>query len=408
MFQPSLVSFESNLWTVSKLNRHVRQLLETDYRLQDLWVEGEVSNVSRPASGHLYFSLIDSEASLRCVMWRSEAEDLDRIPESGDSVEIHGHVSVYEAGGQYQLYVDDIRPAGEGALYREFLKLKERLEKEGLFDPERKRQLPQWPNRIGVVTSPTGAALQDVINVLGRRYPLVELILAGTAVQGEAAPAGIVEALQALNQTSMPDLILLVRGGGPMEDLWAFNDEDVVRAVASSEAPIVSGIGHETDVILVDYAADVRAPTPSAAAEISTPDQEQLQLELVELRQRLINWFQDRHQAFGRELNQRILRLRFLSPRAKIANSSQRLDELLYRALAAVKHKLALERSGLERLDHTLRAVGPPAVLARGYAIVSKESEIVRSVDQVERGDRIDIRVSDGSFPAEAAGTEER
>lgn len=407
MFQPALLSLESTLWTVSKLNRHIRQLLETDYRLQDLWVEGEVSNASRPASGHLYFSLVDGEASLRCVMWKSEAESLEKLPESGDSVEVHGHVSVYEAGGQYQLYVDELRPAGEGALYRDFLRLREKLEKEGLFDPERKRALPKWPDRIGVVTSPTGAALQDVINVLRRRYPLVELILAGTAVQGEGAPEGIVEALQALNATSAPDLILLVRGGGSMEDLWAFNHEQVVRAVASSSAPVVSGIGHETDVILTDYAADVRAPTPSAAAEICTPDQQELKLELAEQRQRLANWFRNRHRESARALSDRLLRLRFLSPRAQITNSSQRLDEVLNRALAAMRSRLALEGAGMERLAQALRVVGPPAVLARGYAIVSKQRKIVRSVSQVQEGDRIDIRVSDGSFPAEVAESEE-
>jgi exodeoxyribonuclease VII large subunit len=407
MFQPAILSLESTLWTVSKLNRHIRQLLETDYRLQDLWVGGEVSNVSRPASGHLYFSLVDGEASLRCVMWKSEAESLEKLPESGESVEVHGHVSVYEAGGQYQLYVDELRPAGEGALYRDFLRLREKLEKEGLFDPDRKRALPKWPDRIGVVTSPTGAALQDVINVLRRRYPLVELILAGTTVQGEGAPEGIVEALQALNATSAPDLILLVRGGGSTEDLWAFNHEQVVRAVASSSAPVVSGIGHETDVILTDYAADVRAPTPSAAAEICTPDQQELKLELAEQRQRLANWFRNRHRDSARALNDRLLRLRFLSPRAQISNSSQRLDEVLNRALAAMRSRLALEGAGMERLAQALRVVGPPAVLARGYAIVSKQRKIVRSVNQVQEGDRIDIRVSDGSFPAEAADSEQ-
>jgi exodeoxyribonuclease VII large subunit len=407
MLQPALFSQEPNLWTVSKLNRHIRQLLETEYRLQDLWVEGEVSSVSRPASGHLYFSLVDGEASLRCVMWRSDADGLQSTPESGDSVEVHGHVSVYEAGGQYQLYVDDIRPAGEGALYREFLRLREKLEKDGLFDPEKKRPLPKWPHRIGVVTSPSGAALQDVINVLSRRYPLIELILSGTVVQGEGAPDAIVEALDALNQTSKPDLILLVRGGGSMEDLWAFNDEGVVRAVAKSTAPVVCGIGHETDVILSDYAADVRAPTPSAAAELCTPDQEDLQLELLDLRQRLANWFRDRHRALTQQLSDRLIRLRFLSPRARLSDSSQRLDELLNRAVSALTSRLALERAGMGRLAQALRVVGPPAVLARGYAIVSKEQKIIRSVKQVLEGDRIDIRVSDGSFPAEAAESEE-
>ena len=253
---------EPKIWSVVDLTRYVRQTLETDYRLQDLWVKGEAFNVSRPSSGHLYFTLKDSEASLRCVMWRSEVADLTALPRDGEAIEVHGRISVYEAGGQYQLYADDIRPAGIGALFEEFIRLRDRLEKEGLFDPERKRPLPEWPKRIGVVTSPTGAALRDVLNVLRRRYPLLEVILAPTAVQGDEAPGGIVSALAALNTYSDPDVILLVRGGGSIEDLWAFNDEGVARAIAASEAPVVSGVGHETDVIIADYVADVRAPTP--------------------------------------------------------------------------------------------------------------------------------------------------
>ncbi|NJD58874.1 MAG: exodeoxyribonuclease VII large subunit, partial [Anaerolineae bacterium] len=217
-------------WSVTDLTRYLRELLESDEALQDVWVKGEVSNFSRPASGHIYFTLKDTSASLRCVMWRGAAIRQRTMPRDGDAVEVHGAISVYELGGQYQLYADVIRPAGEGALYQEFLRLKAGLEAEGLFAPERKRPIPARPQRIGIITSPTGAALQDVLNTLRRRYPLVEVVLAPTPVQGDEAPPGIIAALRDVAQVARPDVILLVRGGGSIEDLWAFNDERVARA----------------------------------------------------------------------------------------------------------------------------------------------------------------------------------
>jgi len=263
--------FETPRWSVSELTRYLRHLLESDDRLQDLWVQGEISNFSRPASGHLYFTLKDSGASLRCVMWKTEAAR-NRVPlQDGMSIEAHGKISIYEPGGQYQFYADLIRPAGEGALYAEFLRLKALLEAEGLFDAARKRPLPQFPRKIGIVTSATGAALRDMLNVLRRRLPLAEVVLAASPVQGAEAPPNLVLALQKLNAVVRPDVILLARGGGSIEDLWAFNDENVVRAVAASQAPVISGVGHETDFTLVDFAADLRAPTPTAAAELATP-----------------------------------------------------------------------------------------------------------------------------------------
>ena len=258
-------------WTVTDLTRYLRQLLEADSSLQGVWVQGEISNLSRPSSGHIYFTLKDSGASLRCVMWRNEAARLRFAPQDGMAIEAHGSISIYEAGGQYQLYADILRPLGEGALYQEFLRLKALLEAEGLFDPARKRSIPEFPRRIGIVTSPTGAALRDMLNTLRRRLPLAEVILAPTPVQGDEAPPGIVAALRSLNRVAAPDVILLARGGGSIEDLWAFNDERVVRAVTESAAPVITGVGHETDFTLADFAADLRAPTPTAAAELATP-----------------------------------------------------------------------------------------------------------------------------------------
>ena len=242
MSQLSILGFQSTIWSPIELNRHIRQLVESDYRMGDLWLAGEVTNLSQPASGHLYFTIRDAEAAVRCVMWKQDAAALLRLPENGEAIESHGNISVYEAGGQYQLYVDEIRFSGEGELYQQYLLLKERLEAEGLFAAERKRALPRWPRRIGIVTSSSGAALRDVLNVLRRRYPLVEAIVSPTPVQGEAAPVRIVEAMQALAENE-PDVVLLVRGGGSLEDLWAFNDERVVRAVVASEAPVVTGHG---------------------------------------------------------------------------------------------------------------------------------------------------------------------
>src|SRR5512134_1544051 len=273
--QPTL--FSTQQWTVSKLTFYIRKLLEENEILQDVWVQGEISNLSRPASGHVYFTLKDASAALKCVMWKTSASRLGIALQDGMEVEVHGKIGVYEPAGQYQLYADQIRPVGEGALYQEFVRLKAMLEAEGLFAPERKRLIPTLPQKIGIVTSATGAALRDMLNTLRRRLPLVEVILAPSPVQGIEAPPALVKALQSLILQS-PDVVLLARGGGSIEDLWAFNDERVVRAVAMSPVPIICGVGHETDFTLCDFAADLRAPTPTAAAELAT------QITMIDLR----------------------------------------------------------------------------------------------------------------------------
>ncbi len=409
MSQISLWTAESRVWAVSDLTRYVRELLESDYRLQDVWVAGEISNVSRPASGHLYFTLKDAQASLRCVMWRSDVGRQMQLPGDGEAAEVHGRISVYEAGGQYQLYADTLRPAGEGVLFQEFLRRKARLEAEGLFDPARKRSLPAWPARIGVVTSPSGAALRDVIHVLRRRFPMAEVILAPTPVQGADAPDGIVQALEILNRHSRPDVILLVRGGGSLEDLWAFNDETVARAVAASAAPVVTGVGHETDFTIADFVADVRAPTPSAAAEVATPDRMELAAGLRAVRPSLAAALQRRLERLRWDLGGRRAELRLLSPGARLAGGRQRIDELGRQAAAVTRHACALRRTRLQGLDQALRAVDPLAVLGRGFAIVrlADDQSLVRSIHQVNGGERLDVRVADGSFPAEARSRQE-
>src|SRR6266542_5963010 len=280
--QPTLFPQSAQQWTVSKLTFYIRKLLEENETLQDVWVQGELSNLSRPASGHVYFTLKDSSAALKCVMWKTSAMRLGIPLQDGKQVEVHGKIGIYEVSGQYQLYADQIRSVGEGALYQEFLRLKAMLEAEGLFAPERKRPIPMFPRRIGIVTSATGAALRDMLNTLRRRLPLVEVILAPSPVQGIEAPPALIKAIQSLND-QRPDVILIARGGGSIEDLWAFNDERVVRAVAMSEVPIISGVGHETDFTLCDFAADLRAPTPTAAAELAT------QITILDLRAELQN-----------------------------------------------------------------------------------------------------------------------
>ncbi len=392
-------------WSVTDLTRYLRELLESDELLQDVWVKGEVSNFSRPASGHLYFTLKDSTASLRCVMWRNAVLHQSFTPCDGDAIEVHGGISVYELGGQYQLYADVFRPAGEGALYQEFLRLKAMLEAEGLFAPERKRPLPIKPRRIGIVTSPTGAALQDILNTLRRRYPLVEVVIAPTPVQGDEAPAKIIAALHDVVRLASPDVIILARGGGSIEDLWAFNDERVARTIAASPVPVITGVGHETDFTIADFVSDVRAPTPTAAAELATPNQADLRLDLFELNERLNRLIQghtgELRWAFKDLQNQ----LEKNSPINQIQSASQRVDELDHRLGAVTNHILQLTRSHLAGLAQHIASLNPSAVLERGYAIVSNQAgQAIDRVGQVSAGERLNVQVSDGDFGVRVDG----
>jgi exodeoxyribonuclease VII large subunit len=386
-------------WTVADLTRYLRELLESDEVLQDVWVTGEVSNFSHPASGHLYFTLKDSAASLRCVMWRNAAMRQGYMPSDGDAIEVHGSISIYEVGGQYQLYADIFRPAGEGALFQEFLRLKAMLEAEGLFDPERKRPIPGMPHRLGIVTSPTGAALQDLLNTLRRRYPLVEVVLAPTPVQGDEAPQGIINALQDVVRLASPDVIILARGGGSIEDLWAFNDERVARAIAASPVPVITGVGHETDFTIADFVCDLRAPTPTAAAELATPNQADLRLNLAELGNNLNRLIQAYHTQVRwvlKDLNNLLARN---SPMSQIQSGAQRIDELERQLGKTTRHMLQLSRSRLSGLVQHMSALNPMAVLERGYAIVTNQAgQSISRVGQVAGGEGLKVQVSDGDF----------
>ena len=385
-------------YTVSRLTFHIRKLLEEDETLQDVWVQGEISNLSRPASGHVYFTLKDANASLKCVMWKTSAARLKLSLRDGMEVEVHGKIGVYEPQGQYQLYADIIRPVGEGALFQEFLRLKSMLEVEGLFAEERKRPIPEFPKRIGIVTSATGAALRDMLNTLRRRLPLVEVLLAPSPVQGTEAPPALVKAIQALNHQK-PDVILLARGGGSIEDLWAFNDERVVRAVAASEIPVISGVGHETDFTLCDFAADLRAPTPTAAAELAT------QITIIDLQAELQNYVSRlATSTFSLVAEQRaylsslISELRYLSPARRIQSETQRVDELSRRMLSSLIHRIQLQSAQVKGMTRRLEALSPLAVLARGYAVVTRKEDgkVVSRVSQA--GSEMKVRVRDGEF----------
>jgi exodeoxyribonuclease VII large subunit len=384
-------------WSVAEVTRYVRGLLEGDPALQDVWVAGEVSNYTRASSGHVYFTLKDATASLRCVMWRNTVLRQRYLPREGDAIEAHGGIGVYEAGGQYQLYVDAIRPVGEGALYQEFLRLKERLEAEGLFDSQRKRPIPRWPRRIGIVTSPTGAALRDMLNTLRRRYPLVEVVLAPSPVQGSEAPARLVQALSDLQRLAQLDVILVARGGGSIEDLWAFNDEQVARAIASSSIPVICGVGHETDFTIADFAADLRAPTPTAAAELATPDREELRQSLVEVSNTLARLAQAILAQQRWSVDGIANRLGLHSPIRRIQNDRQRLDDFLRRASSQTRHTLLLQRTRLSGMQQRLAALNPGSVLKRGYAVVTRpDGSLVRSAWEVRGGDDLLLNMKDG------------
>lgn len=393
--QPDL--FSTTL-TVSQLTFRIRKLLEDNPELQDVWVEGEISNLSRPASGHIYFTLKDKNASLRCVMWKTDAMRTRPNLQDGAAVEVHGKIAVYEPQGQYQLIANLIRPKGEGALFQEFLRLKSMLEAEGLFDPERKREIPIFPKIIGIVTSATGAALRDMLNTIRRRQPLTRVILAPSPVQGVDAPPALVSAIRSLNKQN-PDVILVARGGGSIEDLWAFNEEQVVREVASSKAPIISGVGHETDFTLTDFAADLRAPTPTAAAELATQTTlDDLQLQITNYQTRLteltLSLLAD-HQTSIFTLTSR---LQYVSPERRIQSEYQHLDELSRRSISALTHSIQLQFARVDGVSKRLGALNPSGILARGYAIITRKSDgkVVSKVSQAQG--EMSVRVSDGEF----------
>ena len=395
--------FQQQIYSVSEVTGYIRVLLEENPDLQDIWVQGEISNVSFPSSGHIYFTLKDENASLRCVIWKWTAQYFHIRFEDGMAVDIHGKFSVYEKGGQYQFYVDSMRLQGEGKLYQDFLQLKRKLEEEGLFDPQRKKIIPAFPKLIGIVTSPTGAALQDILNTLRKRFPLAEVLLSPTLVQGEGAAQNIVQALHALeNASDRPDVIIMARGGGSLEDLWSFNEEMVVRAIADSEIPIISGVGHETDFTLVDFTADVRAPTPTGAAVLAVPDIEELKTALQVMKESYFSSFNKSIQLKRVDWKEQQLRLQNLSPERMIQQAMLQTDELAHRLRLMVHSRMKLLHANLDTIGGRFHALDPQAVLQRGYALVfNPQGNLVDSIAKTDKNEKINVRLKDGTLAAQ-------
>ena len=389
-------------YSVARLTAYIRDLFEADGELQDVWVAGEVSNMTQASSGHWYFTLKDESAQLRGVMWRSSVARQNYTPRDGDAVVAHGRVGVYEPRGEYQLYADRIRPEGVGDLYRQFEELKARLDTEGLFDESLKQPIPLFPRRIGVVTSPTAAAFQDIQNVLQRRYPLTEVILSPALVQGKEAPSQIVAAIERLNTHTGVDVILVIRGGGSIEDLWAFNDEQVARAIVASQIPIISGVGHEIDFTIADFVADTRAPTPSAAAEVATPDSDELRAETTRRAAALDTLIAERVGSERHRLTMTQRTLAHVSPQAYISTMRQRIDGLSTRLENRQQVALRLFRERLTARFAALDAANPQAILARGYAIVTRSEDgyHVTSEQDAVPGTGITIRLHEGQLRA--------
>ncbi|HEU4862563.1 MAG TPA: exodeoxyribonuclease VII large subunit [Candidatus Limnocylindria bacterium] len=396
---------------VTDLNRRVRSLLDADATLADVWVEGEVSQPSFPASGHCFFTLKDANSQVRAALFREELARAMVRPEHGMNVIIHGRVRAYEPQGVYQLYVESITPAGAGDLHAQYEALRRKLAAAGLFDDGRKRPIPRWPRRIGVVTSPVGAVWRDINNVLRRRYPLIELVLSPSVVQGATAAPAIVRALQRLYAQRGIDTVILARGGGSLEDLWSFNDERVVRAVADAPVPVIVGVGHESDVTLADFAADLRAPTPSAAAELATPDGTQLPTILNRLRDRAASALLGRAEERRRHLDGESRALARLAP--DIASARQRAADLVDRGARALDDRLERRRMSLRSAHDALRALSPSATLERGYAVArTADGGILREATAVSAGDSLQVIVARGRVDTRvertrADGTEE-
>ena len=386
--------------SVTQLNEYLKMVIEGDRVLSNVFVRGEISNFKLYSSGHAYFTLKDDAGQLKSVVFRSYFSRMAFMPEDGMRVIAHGRVSVYETSGQYQLYVDDMQPDGAGSLAMRFEQLKRKLAAEGLFDEARKRPLPPMPRRIGVITSPSGAAVHDIINVLGRRFPAAEMILYPSEVQGAQAPAQLISGVEFFSMTGLVDVIILGRGGGSAEDLWAFNDEYLARAVASCAVPIISAVGHESDFTICDFVADRRAPTPSAAAEIAVPDVNEILRSLAATQSGLQTTMQKRIAQETRILNQIAQSRVFSRPDQMLDHFRIRLDEREADLSRAVEQTILQKRQATASLVGKLQALNPLSVLARGYATVSKDGKSITSVKQINDNDTLDIRMADGSVRA--------
>lgn len=389
--------------SVSQLNRYIKMNFDADENLANIFISGEISNFTNHyRTGHLYFTLKDDSAAVRAVMFNSSAKRLKFMPEDGMKVIARGRVSVYEASGQYQLYVDDMQPDGVGALNLAYEQLKEKLQKEGLFSEFHKKPLPPYPEKVGVITSPTGAAVRDIINVLGRRFPYAEIVFCPVLVQGDGAHLQLTDAVNLFNSERAADVIIIGRGGGSIEDLWEFNDEGLARAVYNSEIPVISAVGHETDFTICDFVADMRAPTPSAAAELAVPDANELQYALSALKNRMFlnvsSGIADRRSRLEYLTSKGALK----SPDEMLSNRSQRLDTAFSKMLSSYENRIGGKKVEFISAATALSKLDPMSVLMRGFAFVSdKSGKNVYSSQALAKGDKINVRFHDGSAVCE-------
>lgn len=389
--------------SVSQLNRYIKMNFDADENLANIFISGEISNFTNHyRTGHLYFTLKDDSAAVRAVMFNSSAKRLKFMPEDGMKVIARGRVSVYEDSGQYQLYVDDMQPDGVGALNLAYEQLKEKLQKEGLFSELHKKPLPPYPEKVGVITSPTGAAVRDIINVLGRRFPYAEIVFCPVLVQGEGAHLQLTDAVNLFNSERAADVIIIGRGGGSIEDLWEFNDEGLARAVYNSEIPVISAVGHETDFTICDFVADMRAPTPSAAAELAVPDANELQYALSALKNRMFlnvsSGIADRRSRLEYLTSKGALK----SPDEMLSNRSQRLDTAFSKMLSSYENRIGGKKVEFISAATALSKLDPMSVLMRGFAFVSdKNGKNVYSSQALAKGDKINVRFHDGSAVCE-------
>ena len=389
--------------SVSEVNNFIKQLLASTPILSSIMVRGEISNFKCYASGHCYFTLKDASSALKCVMFRSQAQHLRFQPVNGLSVIVSGNIAVYERDGVYQLYVDSLAPEGKGDLALAYEQLKNRLAAEGLFAKDRKKALPQFPKKIGVVTSLSGAVLRDIYHVTKRRWPAVQLVLYPVQVQGEFSAKQVALAIEFFNTKYAVDVMIVGRGGGSMEDLWSFNEEVVVRAIAASKIPIISAVGHETDFSLADFAADVRAATPSQAAELAVPDRDELKRYVVRMQRQLA-------QMARRELNERRLRLQACQknkllqrPELLLADRRQRLDNLISKLRQCLDENITVKNHQLSLALEKLSVLNPAKTLQRGFALVEHGGKIVTRVQEVKKGDKLQLTFSDGKVSVVAA-----
>ncbi|HHW66744.1 exodeoxyribonuclease VII large subunit [Defluviitalea raffinosedens] len=396
----------NKVFTVSDINKYIKALIDMDYILNNIWVQGEISNFKRHTSGHMYFTLKDQNSAISCIMFRSSVYSLNFEPKNGIHVMVQGAVSVYERSGQYQIYVNKMEREGIGALYEAFEKLKKDLEAEGLFEKEHKRPIPPFPRCIGIVTSPTGAAIKDIIQISKRRNPNIDLVIYPVLVQGEEAPKSIAEAIKAMNEWGQADVLIVGRGGGSIEDLWAFNEEVVARAIYESKIPIISAVGHETDFTIADFVADLRAPTPSAAAELAVPSR-------IEYISKVSNIVRSLNQLIDRRISlysNRLLgmqnRVIFKKPMELIYRRQQDLDDLEQALHKNINNKLRTYKTHLIHTINTLETLSPLNTLTRGYSIImDHHGQTISSVKDVKINEDVNIRVKDGFIQACVKGT---